>query len=249
MRLGSVVSYAALLGDVRVPTPNGPLLAARTEPTSHVRPAELVADAKLAVIGDVQRTSWAERCLLCRELNDEPQRRLRDDLGRREFGALVLLGDMAFSGSDEDWAHFDAWLAPLLVSRPGIPLVPVMGNHDYYQDAARQVQRRFPDLDGSEGASRYAVRWGAVRLLVLDGNRRNIEGSSRCVRSVGRARRSRATTAGSASSHGCGESSLKSTPRRTSAERSCSFISRRTPRAPGSKPISTTRASWPRSCS
>jgi hypothetical protein len=183
VRLGSVVSYAALLWGCACPYPNSPLLAARAEPTSHARPVELARDTKLAVIGDVQRTSWAERCLLCRELNDRPQRSLRDDLGRREFGALVLLGDMAFSGSDEDWAHFDAWLAPLLVSRPGLPLVPVMGNHDYYAGAAPQVRRRFPALDGSEGASRYAVRWGAVRLLVLDGNRRKIEGSSPCIRS------------------------------------------------------------------
>lgn len=135
------------------------------------------------MIGDVQRTSYLERCLLRRELNDEPQQRLRDDLAQREFSALVLLGDLAFCGGDEQWAHFDAWLAPLLASHPGLPLVPVMGNHDYYPGAALQVRRRFPDLDGSEGASRYAVRWGAVRLLVLDGNRHEVEGGAPCIRS------------------------------------------------------------------
>ena len=64
------------------------------------------------MIGDVQRTSFWERLVLS-ESNLAEQRCLLDDLATQQFRALVLLGDMVFSGGDDNWHYFDQLMSPL----------------------------------------------------------------------------------------------------------------------------------------
>lgn len=101
-----------------------------------------------------------------RESNLAERRLLIAALARERADFLVLLGDMVFRGdSSSDWVDFDALTAPLR----HLPMLPVLGNHDYGVRAAtalRNVRARFPDL-----RSYYQVDYGRLRLLFLDSNR------------------------------------------------------------------------------
>lgn len=149
---------------------------------SYPRTEQLSAADRLAVIGDVQRTSVWGRMVLA-ESNLAEQHYLVDDLAKREFRGLILLGDMVFSSGDDNWAYFDELMAPLRsgqvaasssgpASSAGLRyFFPVMGNHDYmgkYALVTHQLNQRFP---GFLERTHYAFDWHHVRMIVLDGNR------------------------------------------------------------------------------
>lgn len=145
---------------------------------AYLRSKVLNSNHRIAVIGDVQRTSFLECCVAGRELNDEEQRTLLADLVAHQLKSVVLLGDMAFHASVSDWNHFDFLMQPL--RERGTEFIPVMGNHDYWGGAshvAREIGGRFGDL---LQVSHYSVRWGEVRLIVLDGNRERLCQSGSC---------------------------------------------------------------------
>ena len=149
--------------------------AVRADP--YPRTDQLQRDDQLAVIGDVQRTSFWGR-LVFAESNLTEQQILFEDLAKQRFRALVLLGDMVFSAGDDNWNYFDQLLAPLRRERAGEAAArwffPVMGNHDYMGRRAqvtRQLSRRFP---GFFEHTHYGFDWHHVKMLVLDGNRREL---------------------------------------------------------------------------
>ncbi|NQW29824.1 MAG: metallophosphoesterase [Ignavibacteria bacterium] len=98
---------------------------------------------KIAVIGDLQQTSFLETW---RERNNRPQIRQIQLLAATNPDLVVTLGDNVFWGSsDDDWAYFDRLLIPL--RKRGIPIMPVLGNHEYFgsiSDMYNQIQQRFP---------------------------------------------------------------------------------------------------------
>ncbi|HEY0468631.1 MAG TPA: hypothetical protein VGC79_30765, partial [Polyangiaceae bacterium] len=79
---------------------------------AYPRADRLSQEDQLAVIGDLQRTSFWGRLVLA-ESNLAEQKSLLDDLARQRFRALVLLGDMVFSAGDDNWHYFDGLMAPL----------------------------------------------------------------------------------------------------------------------------------------
>lgn len=187
VRLSRLASFGAVLGMQlglsACACPYRPA-AARDEvaPTVRPYPRGCLRDIdRIAVIGDVQRTSLLECCLLGREVNDREQALLLGSLDRQRFRGLVLLGDMAFDSTPADWAHFDTLMEPLRRPHagfvaPGEPTAffPVLGNHDYsgwQWDAAARVNERF---SGLRGESYYAFDWGNVRMIVLNGNRERL---------------------------------------------------------------------------
>jgi hypothetical protein len=174
--LGCTVGVAALLATA-CSYPRSPLLGVDRPPlASYPSATALPSSARIVVIGDVQRTSFLEHTVLGRELNDREQILLLRDVQQQAFGGVVLLGDMAFDGSDEAWAHFDALMQPL--RKPALDsgrpteterlFFPVMGNHDYSQGSGAQIRWRFSSF---EAATHYAFDWGNVRMIVVDGNR------------------------------------------------------------------------------
>lgn len=129
---------------------------------------ELGEGASLLVVGDLQRTSWAEAWLMRREQNDAARRRvLRAIEDERDAAGVLLLGDLVFDGSScGDWERLDAELAPL--RDRALLLVP--GNHDYWGVdalACARLRERFPGL-----ASRTwrTLRWRHVAFVLLDTN-------------------------------------------------------------------------------
>lgn len=139
---------------------------------------------RLAVIGDVQRTSLWGR-LVFAESNLAEQKYLMDDLATQRFRALVLLGDLVFSAKDDNWNYFDQLLGPIRreswtgrsPSAPGPRarwFFPVMGNHDYMGNEAQVTRHLNQRFEGLLAHTHYAFDWHHVRMLVLDGNRRKL---------------------------------------------------------------------------
>jgi 3',5'-cyclic AMP phosphodiesterase CpdA len=73
---------------------------------------------------------------------------------------VVISGDLVDHGTDEEYAHLKALLAPLR-----IPIVSVPGNHD----AREPMRRAFPlDYANGEGALDQAIALGNLDLYLLD---------------------------------------------------------------------------------
>lgn len=138
-------------------------------------PERLDLDGKaIAIIGDLQQTTGVVRFLRRREDNAAAQQELIADLEARidEIGALVIVGDLVFSGrSSHDWAHFDSLIAEIAAR---VPVLAAVGNHDYpcwfvelCRDTAisKGMVARFPWLEPGQP---YAVESGDLELLFLD---------------------------------------------------------------------------------
>jgi 3',5'-cyclic AMP phosphodiesterase CpdA len=121
------------------------------------------------VIGDTQRSLWAEEHLLGREQNELDRPRLIDQLAREENPAFVVhLGDLVAAASPPHWRYFDELMKPLADAK--IPILPVLGNHEYFgegRDPSRSARRRHPEL---ARGGHYAKRWGRLGLVWLDSN-------------------------------------------------------------------------------
>ena len=139
-----------------------------------VTQAPQVADTQgpIIVLGDTQRTSWAEE-LGGREQNEQPRRQLMAAIVAQERPAFVVhLGDMVLSGASAfEWRYFDHLVSPLTAR--GFRIRPVLGNHDYWGNDAVALERattreRFPEL-----ATRfYSSKHRGLGLIWLDSNLR-----------------------------------------------------------------------------
>ena len=90
---------------------------------------------------------------------------------------MALLGDLVFRGSSvAGWSRFDRLAAPLREAR--IPVVPVLGNHEYWiysRAAMANYFARFPHLEGRHW---HAARYGPISIVALDSNIRFLARSS-----------------------------------------------------------------------
>lgn len=132
------------------------------------QPTPALGDS-IVVIGDTQRTMRGE-LLFGREQNEGERRALIDKLSAEERPAwIVHLGDMvALGDSGEAWTYFDRLMSPL--TGRGIPMLPVMGNHEYWGDrteALRMIHKRFAML---RERTYYARQHHELGLIWLDSN-------------------------------------------------------------------------------
>lgn len=106
-------------------------------------PISLPGRARVAVVGDLQRTGSVETW---RENNDKHRPSIVAGIVADAPDALIVLGDLVWWGSSvEDWSYFDTLMSP--VRRSQIPVLPVIGNHDYYgsaEKARKNFLQRFP---------------------------------------------------------------------------------------------------------
>lgn|GEM_PF-392029 len=120
------------------------------------------------IIGDTQRTGWVESILLFRESNDSVQFKLFNRIASLDNkpSFILHLGDMVFdASSDEDWVYFDS--STLVIRNEKIPIIPVLGNHEYFGDSeigSQNISRRFPELKDSSWRS-FVFKNNAFILL------------------------------------------------------------------------------------
>jgi hypothetical protein len=120
---------------------------------------------RFAVVSDLQRTSLLE---FWREQNDAERSLVVGAIAAARPAFVAILGDLVFDGSSAaKWAEFDALAAPLHAA--AVPVVPAFGNHEYWGGRAVEPRfsARFPHLEGRHW---YTVRYGPLRLVVLDSN-------------------------------------------------------------------------------
>lgn len=123
----------------------------------------------IAIIGDIQRTSAAERILLSRSQNDAERAAILNHVAKERPEMLLLVGDQVSEGdSDDEWNYFDGVMKP--VNQAGIPVRAMYGNHDYGLDRRRCVRNfceRFPyQSDQAHGVTRL----GRIALITVDSN-------------------------------------------------------------------------------
>ncbi len=122
----------------------------------------------VVLVGDTQRTGFAERLLL-REQNDAECEAVMRGVADADPQLLVILGDVVAKGSDAGaWKYFDRLVAP--VRSLGIPMAAVLGNHEYFGDAGAMraaVSARFTRFGP---VSWGVVRSGAIAVVLLDSN-------------------------------------------------------------------------------
>ena len=122
--------------------------------------------AEICAIGDTQRTSRLE---FWREQNDRERAIVVGTIAARRPALIVTLGDHVFAGaSRSEWAAFDALTAPW--RSQGIPVLPTLGNHDYWGPNAKALANfhaRFPHLNGKTW---HSARFGPLALVFLDSN-------------------------------------------------------------------------------
>jgi Icc-related predicted phosphoesterase len=127
----------------------------------------------LVILGDTQRTIFAERYLLMREDNSAATPRLLAVVARERPALVAIVGDAVSWGSSEsDWENFDHWAAAL--RKQAAPVLLALGNHEYWgsnQAALENLSRRFPQLAVNRW---YARRLGQLGLIWLDSNRDEI---------------------------------------------------------------------------
>lgn len=123
------------------------------------------------LIGDTQRTGFAEQYFLFRESNDSVQFVLFDSIAslKKEPAFILHLGDMVFDGSSEsDWKYFDA--STERIRDAGIPLIPILGNHEMYGDSlerAKNLNSRFKNFKDS---SWKAFVFNNIGIILLNSN-------------------------------------------------------------------------------
>ncbi|MFD4121600.1 phosphodiesterase [Alcaligenes faecalis] len=76
--------------------------------------------------------------------------------------ALVITGDLTHYGHDQAYQHLGECLSPV-----GIPVYPILGNHDHRE----RFKAHFPDVAcDANGFVQYAVTFGDYQALFLDTN-------------------------------------------------------------------------------
>jgi len=146
-------------------------------------PAGLPGTAPFAVVGDPQDTLLFERLILRRESNPAERARVFARIAGRRPAFLAIVGDLTSSGwSTRAWRTFERVMESM--HRERMPVLPIMGNHDYgilranaarrFGDygiiravAARKFAERFPQFARERW---YARTYGALAMLFLDSN-------------------------------------------------------------------------------
>ena len=113
------------------------------------------------VIGDTQRTSFLEKLILRREINDTEREILFEDIGRKNPSFLVIVGDLVANGlSKQEWKYFFSLVSGLQVL--DISIYPAKGNHDF------NIEKYFSDLKSQSWYSKIIQSLGLIWLDTTD---------------------------------------------------------------------------------
>lgn len=122
--------------------------------------------AKIAVVGDLQRTSLLE---FWREQNDNERSRIVAHIAAGKPDLLVMLGDLVFNGSSKSqWEDFDILMRPVRDS--AIPALSAVGNHEHWLRGRSNLDSFFQRLPLLGGKTWSSFVFGPLGILILDSN-------------------------------------------------------------------------------
>jgi hypothetical protein len=152
------ISVPKVLAGVRMPTTS-----------SAFSWSEDLRPTRIAVVGDIQRASDAEKILMSRSDNHHERTMILNEIAEDKPDMLLLLGDQVGTGDEDDeWGYFDQVMDNVRAAK--IPVRSIYGNHDYGYDKARCVRNfteRFP-YQPEHGTS--LVKLGSLALVTVDTN-------------------------------------------------------------------------------
>ena len=144
---------------------------------SSLLPDSLIIPGKnipVAIIGDLQRTTVWE-LMIGREQNDVERKKMIKNIAMEKPGALILLGDMVSNGADiNTWFYLKNMLKP--VSNENIPIIPVLGNHEYWGNDSTALYNAGQVFPVFQKTHWYSVTYGYIVFIILDSNRDNLTG-------------------------------------------------------------------------
>lgn len=136
-----------------------------------IRDSVISSTKPIAIVGDLQKTSIWE-ILIGREENNAERKKIIKNISSQNLSALITLGDMVFYGADSDnWENFDELISPVMNKK--IPVIPVIGNHEYWGNDTRalnNVKARFLKFESSTW---YTQKYGNTVLIFLNSNKSN----------------------------------------------------------------------------
>lgn len=120
----------------------------------------------IVLIGDTQRTSFWE---FWRENNTPFRKAILTQVAAIHPAFVLHVGDLVFQGaSTEHWEEFDNNASS--IREQGIPIFPVLGNHEYYgnnSEALAQYFSRFPAIGNKQW---YSFRFCGIAFVLLNSN-------------------------------------------------------------------------------
>ncbi len=120
----------------------------------------------IIIVGDTQRSSKWEFIL---EQSEGVPKKIFNKIADENPLFVVHLGDMSFWGSSTTWwSYFDEDAAEVI--KKGIPIFPVLGNHDYFGNndkAVNNLVSRFPFL---KERTWYTKRINNLGIIFLNSN-------------------------------------------------------------------------------
>jgi hypothetical protein len=121
-----------------------------------------------AIIGDTQRTTFLG--LVLQNENNDPERQLLlPMLASRRPAFVVMVGDLvSFGSSDDDWSEFEDRSKSVREGR--IPVLAVLGNHEYMLNRKSGLRHFFDRLPDLQGERWYDRTHGPLGMLFLDSN-------------------------------------------------------------------------------
>ncbi len=131
--------------------------------------SDTIRPSRLLVVGDLQPTNWFERTFMGRAQNDSIREEIVDKIASEGPEMLLMLGDYVSAGErEEEWLALDSLMGP--VCREKIPVMAVLGNHDYGIVGAQGIAHcnaRFPHVTALPSLTMLA---DSTLLLVVDSN-------------------------------------------------------------------------------
>lgn len=120
----------------------------------------------VVLIGDTQRTGFWE---FWRESNDAFRKVILDKIASEHPAFILHVGDVVFQGSsDSHWEEFDN--NARAIREQGIPVFPVLGNHEYFGDNTTALANYFRHFPATENRQWYSFRFESVGYILLNSN-------------------------------------------------------------------------------
>ncbi len=120
----------------------------------------------IVLIGDTQATGWVE---FWRESNDDVRKAILDKVAEENPALILHVGDVVFYGSGSShWEEFDNNAQE--IRKRGIPIFPVLGNHEYFGNNATAQAYFFSRFPAADHQQWYSFRFDSLGFILLNSN-------------------------------------------------------------------------------